>query len=115
MRQSVAQSEVDWEVKWRIEPGIDAFADNASSEERGHLRIAMIDLTNGSQIRINRMQNHVKIMPEGAVHIRERIESNAVHICSFDPPHRILNQVLGHQWIFLVEVRHSVSEPSIGD
>ena len=41
------------------------------------------------------------------------VHSNATNPEVLDPPQRILNEVIGQQWLPLVEVRHSFYKPTI--
>ena len=59
---------------------------------------------------------HCSLAPlscELSIHIRMCILTDTVDTCILDPPGRGLDKIIAYKRIFLIEVRHSIIEPSV--
>jgi hypothetical protein len=50
------------------------------------------------------VQRGVEVVPEGAADVGEGVDADGVDLGGLDPPHRVLDEVLGDERILLVHV-----------
>src|SRR2546426_9096838 len=109
----VAQREEEGEVEYSGDPGINSVELRAAAGKEssdGGIRVEYF--ADGGKLRVSRKQRAVPIRPEGPRDVGIGIQPVAVEPGLLGPPEGVLQQVLRHAGIFLIQVRKQSREPA---
>ena len=109
-----ADGGVHGEIERRGQVRVDAVEALLASGKIGdHGRLEVIDLADGEEVGIRRLQPLQVSRPEGARHVGKGVDAEAVDAADFHPPVGVLQEIFGNQRIFLREVRQDIGKPAV--